>query len=449
MTSPLSIPVLTRPSTTAPDAATIRKVTVAGAIGNFVEWYDYGIYGLLATYLAISLVGGTDAAALLLTNVGFLVSFLARPFGSVLLGVLGDRFGRRALLATTILLISGATLAIGLIPPFAAIGVVAPVLLILMRVLQGFSAGGEAAGVSIFLAEYAPDRRRNLMLSVAQISSFAALLTGSAFAALLVTTVGETAMQEWVWRLPFLLAGPLGIIGFVIRTRIEETPVFAAYRAEHREATAERPPLPLRAALASRRTRIAILIAVFLPALNGPGYYLLFAYMPTYLRTGLGERSFSTVQAFGVTACALVAIIAVLPYAARLSDRYGRKPVFITSTIAVAVVAVPAFTAIASGMLAAAVIATVVLAIAFAGHAVTIHCMLTELFPTAIRYSAYSIGFAISTIVFGGSAPLVMTALISATGSSVIPAYATIVAAAISLATVVFVRESKGISLRD
>ncbi|MFE2940854.1 MFS transporter [Streptomyces sp. NPDC059255] len=417
----------------------VRKATVAGAVGSFVEWYDYGIYGLLVTYLAINIMGEAEAGGLFLTNVGFLVSFIARPFGSVICGYLGDRIGRKSLLATLLVLISAATAAIGLIPSSAVIGVFAPLLLVLLRVLQGFSAGGEVAGAMSFVGEYAPDARRNYMMSFIAVGSFVALMFGSAFSAVLITTLGDDAMTSWAWRVPFLLAVPLGYIGFYIRRQLEETPHFTALREQN---TVVRNPL--KSALTNPRHLRAIALTIFLPALNGPGYYLLFVYMPTYLKTSLGAHNFPMLRALMVTAVSLIAIVICIPLMARLSDRIGRKPVLIFSAVATAVVSYPMFLLITTGEFGLACIGTTVLAIAFSGHAAVVHTVLAELFPTTVRYSAYSIGFSISTIIFGGSAPLLMTTLIESTGSNLIPAFASIVTALITLVTLAFLRETKG-----
>ncbi|MET7572005.1 MFS transporter [Streptomyces sp. NPDC005492] len=421
------------------NAKVVRKATVAGAIGSFVEWYDYGIYGLLVTYLAINIMGGAEAGNLFLTNVGFLVSFLARPFGSVICGYLGDRIGRKSLLATLLVLISAATAAIGLIPSHAVIGVGAPVLLVLLRILQGFSAGGEVAGAMSFVGEYAPDARRNYMMSFIAVGSFIALMFGSAFSAVLITTLGDDAMTSWAWRVPFLLAVPLGYVGFYIRRRLEETPHFVALREQKTVARN-----PLREALTSPRHLKAIALTIFLPALNGPGYYLLFVYMPTYLKTSLGAHNFSMLRALTVTSFSLVAIAVCIPLMARLSDRIGRKPVLTGSAVAMAAVSYPMFRLITTGEFALACIGTVVMAVAFSGHAAVVHTALAEMFPTSVRYSAYSIGFSISTIIFGGSAPLLMTDLIKSTGSNLIPAFASILTALITLVSIAFLRETKG-----
>ncbi|MFB7893656.1 MFS transporter [Microbacterium sp. NPDC056044] len=427
------------------DGKMVRKATIAGSVGSFVEWYDYGIYGLLATYLAINIMGGAEVGALFLTNIGFLVSFIARPFGSVICGYLGDRLGRRTLLAALLILISGATACIGLIPSHEVIGIAAPIILILLRVLQGFSAGGEVAGAMAFVGEYAHNATRNFAMSFIAVGSFLALMFGSVFSAVLITTLGDASMEAWGWRIPFLLAAPLGYIGFYIRRKMEETPHFEALRERN---SVERNPL--KRVFTSKKTLAAIVLAIFLPALNGPGYYLLFAYMPTYLKTSLGEgHNFTMLQALVVTACSLVAIVIAIPLMARLSDAIGRKKVLAASAVAVAVAAYPAFALITTGQLGLAIVATIIMALAFSGTAAVIHTILTEMFPTTVRYSAYSIGFSISTIIFGGSAPLIMTEIIKATGNSMVPAFAAIITAIITLVALIFVRETRGLPLRD
>lgn len=418
----------------------VRRATLAGAIGSFVEWYDYGIYGLLATYVAINIMGGGDAANLLLTNIGFLVSFIVRPFGSVICGYLGDRIGRKTLLAVLLILIATATTCIGLIPGSAVIGTAGPILIFLCRILQGFSAGGEVAGAMSFVGEYARNDRRNASMAWIAVGSFLALMFGSGFSSILIMTLGNDTMGDWGWRIPFLFAAPLGYIGFYIRRRMEETPHFEALK-ESKSIKRN----PLTAVFTSKRHLLAVLLTIFLPAVNGPGYYLLFAYMPTYLKTQLGVgHNFSMQDALLVNVCGLIAIIIMIPLMARLSDRIGRKPVLVISAIAMALVSYPMFELITTGQMHLAITGAVIMAMAFAGHAAVVHTVLLEMFPTSVRYSAYSIGFSLSTIIFGGSAPLVMTEIIKTTHDSMVPAYAAVITSIITLVAISFVKETKG-----
>jgi MFS transporter, MHS family, proline/betaine transporter len=423
------------------EPTTVRRATAAGAIGSFVEWYDYGIYGLLAGSLSTVFFPGDTNSALLLTYAGFAVSFAIRPFGGAICGYLGDRIGRKRLLAALILLISGATAAIGVVPSYQAIGWAAPVLLIALRLLQGFSAGGEVAGAMSFVAEHAEDKRRGFTTSWLPVGSFVSLLTGSLLARFLIETLGQDAMNSWAWRIPFLVAVPLGAVGFYIRSKLEDTPRFQAVM-ESRNLSRN----PVKEALTSREHLKAIGLAIALPALNGPGYYIVFVYMPTYLST---ELKFTPSNALLVTATGLLAIVIAIPFMARLSDRLGRKPLLAGSALAMAILGYPCFQLISHGSVAMASLGAVLLAVAFAGHAGVIQVTLTELFPTRVRYSAYSIGFSITTAIFGGAAPLLMTYLIDRTGDTSVPSYAVVLTALITFVTALALKETSGKPLRD
>ncbi|MFJ5223433.1 MFS transporter [Streptomyces sp. NPDC088400] len=424
------------------DARTVRRVTLAGCIGVFVELYDNGIYGFLAVTLALVFFPEqSPQTALLLTFLTFGVPFFIRPVGGIVCGYLGDRIGRQRMLVFVILLISAATAAIGLLPDYATIGVAAPVLLILLRFAQGFSVGGEAAGAITFLAEYAPDGRRGRLTSYAQIASFSALLFGTLTAALLNAALGEDAMVSWGWRIPFLLAIPMGVIGFYIRKRIRETPHFERLRAENKLSRN-----PMREAFSTREHRKAVLLATLIPLLNGSGYYVLFSYMPTYLSS---ELHFSVVQGLIVTACSLVAITIAIPYAGRLSDRLGRRTVIAGSALIMAVLGYPSYLLLTQGSLALAILGGALMAVVFAGHTGVIHILLVELFPTRIRYSAYAFGYNISAALFGGSAPFLITWLIGLTHNTYIPAYYVVATALGTFFAVLSIRETAFGPLRE
>lgn len=320
----------------AVDDATIRRVTIAGVIGQIVEWYDYTVYAATATVLALVFYPpGEDDAALLLTYGLFAVTFVVRPLGGVLCGFLGDRFGRKTLLAAVVLLISAATTAMGLLPSYAAAGMLAPILLLVLRLLQGFSAGGEVAGATSFVGEYAPDRRRGLLSSWLQVGTFLALLLGVVLVAALTAALGQQAMVAWGWRIPFLVAAPLGLIGFYIRSRLEDTPKFTALAA-HREVL----PNPLRNAFGSSEHRRAILLGATIPVLTAVGFYALFTYMSAYLTRELGLSPTNGLVATGISQ--LIAIVTI-PVAARISDHVGRKPVLAAASTGLIVASVPCF----------------------------------------------------------------------------------------------------------
>ena len=258
------------------DTSTVRRVIIGASIGNAVEWFDFAIYGFLATSIAASFFpSGNDAAALLKTFAIFAAAFFMRPLGGFVFGPLGDRIGRQRVLALVILLMSGSTVAIGLLPTYTMIGVAAPLLLLALRCLQGFSAGGEYGGGAVYLAEYASDRRRGLIVTSIAWSGVVGFLVGSVTVTVLQVVLPAAAMDSYGWRIPFLLAGPLGLVGLYIRLRLTDTPEFT--RLQQADKVAES---PLREAL--RTSWPAILQVIGLMIVFNVGYYVVFTYLPTY-----------------------------------------------------------------------------------------------------------------------------------------------------------------------
>lgn len=422
------------------DARTARRITLAGCVGIFAELYDNGIFGFMAGTLALVFFPDSQNAVLLVF-VGYAISFFFRPLGGIICGHLGDRIGRQRMLVFVILLISVATAAIGMLPTYAAIGVAAPCLLILMRVLQGFSVGGEAAGAMTFLAEHAPEGKRGLYTSYAQIASFLSLLTGTVIAAAMTSGLGPDRMESFGWRIPFLLAIPLGITGIYIRRKITDTPNFTRLKEEDGLSKS-----PLKEAFASAEHRRAMWLALFIPLMNGSGYYVLFTYMPTFMSK---ELRFSTVDGLLVTAASLVAISVAIPFMGALSDRIGRKRVIAGAALAMAIAGIPCYALISTGNVALAVLGSSIMAVVFAGHTGVVHILLVELFPTRVRYSAYGLGYNVSSAVFGGTAPLLMTFLIGQTGNTYMPAFYAVVTALCTLAAVSKVKDRAHLPLQD
>ncbi|MEV5833397.1 MFS transporter [Nocardia sp. NPDC052112] len=433
--------------TTAASSGSIRKVVLAGCVGIFVELYDNGIFAFMATALAIVFFDVSKSSdALLLVFAGYAISFFVRPLGAVICGILGDKFGRQKMLVFVIMLISVATAGIGVLPTYAAIGLAAPALLIALRLAQGFSVGGEAAGAMTFLAEHAPEGKRGLITSYAQIASFLALLTGTLVAFTMSPWLNANAIHgggfgSWAWRIPFLIAIPMGLIGWYIRRAISDTPNFDKLKESGGLARN-----PLREAFATPEHRRAMLLALFIPLMNGSGYYVLFSYMPTFLK---GDKiGFSTGTALIVTAASLVAISIAIPFMGALSDKLGRKKVIAGAAITMAIGAIPCYALIATGDFALAVLGACIMAVIFAGHTAVIHILIVELFPTRVRYSAYGLGYNISSALFGGTAPLLMTWLIPHFGIYV-PAVYAVATALGTLAAVSTVTDRAHLPLRD
>ncbi|GAB3435646.1 MFS transporter [Phycicoccus ginsengisoli] len=437
---PVSLAEPTPP--TAPRAVTplvLRRVVAASFIGNFVEWFDYAVYGYLATVVARVFFPESSPTTGLLAAFGvFAISFIVRPFGGLVWGHFGDRIGRRSALSLSILIMSGSTFCIALLPGYAQIGVAAPLLLLLVRMVQGFSASGEYAGASAFLAEYAPDRKRGLYTSVVPASTAAGLLFGSLLAALLTGVLPREALDSWGWRLPFLLAAPLGLVGRYIRLRLEDTPKF------HELELRERSNAPLKILFSRHRRAIAIAFGV--TCLNAVGFYLLLSYMPTYLSTemGMGET-----ESFVASAITLTCYIGFIFGMGALSDRFGRKRVLIAASIGFTVLTIPLFAALGAVGFVGIVLIQIVMSALLTMNDGTLPVFLAEIFPTSVRYSGFAFSFNTANALFGGTAPFVATLLIHVTGSKLAPAAYLVVAALVAMGSMFLARETCDAPLAD
>ncbi|WP_029117217.1 MFS transporter [Mycobacterium sp. URHB0044] len=422
-----------------PPKSAVRKAITGASIGNAVEWFDFAIYGFLATYVAANFFpAGDDTAALLNTFAIFAAAFFMRPLGGFVFGPLGDRIGRQRVLAIVILLMSAATVAIGLLPTYAAIGVGAPLLLLFFRCLQGFSAGGEYGGGAVYLAEYAAPQRRGLVVTFMAWSGVVGFLLGSVTVTVLQAALPAAAMQSYGWRIPFLLAAPLGLVGLYIRLRLDDTPEFTELST--RDEVAKR---PLHEAVTTSWLPILQVIGLFL--IFNVGYYVVFTFLPTYL---IKTLQYSKTASFtSVTLASLVALILILPLAA-LSDRVGRRPMLIAGSALFAVLSYPLFLLLNSGSLASAITAHCMLAAIESVYVSTAVTAGVELFSTRVRYSGFSIGYNVAVAGFGGTTPYVVTWLTTSTGNVLAPAFYLTAAAAVSLATVFALRETAGQPLR-
>ena len=416
-------------------ASPLRQVISGASIGNAVEWYDFAIYGFLATFIAANFFpAGNETAALLNTFAIFAAAFVMRPLGGLVFGPLGDRIGRQRVLAIVILLMAGSTLGMGLLPTYDAIGVVAPLLLLFLRCLQGFSAGGEYGGGACYLAEFASDERRGLTVTFIAWSGVVGFLLGSVTVTLLQTLLGDAAMDSYGWRIPFLIAGPLGLVGLYIRLKLTDTPAFEQLSASNDVATS-----PLREALRTAWRPILQVIGIMI--MFNVGYYVVFSYLPTYFIKTLHLSK--TVAFVSITMACVVAIVLILPLAA-LSDRIGRRPLLIGGTMAFALLAYPLFLLLNSGSVGAAIAAHVLLAAIESIYISVAVVTGVELFATRVRYSGFSVGYNVCVAVFGGTTPYMVAWLTGSTGNNQVPAFYVIVAAVVSLATVLTLRETGG-----
>lgn len=404
------------PAETELSRTEMRKVVFGGAAGVFVEFFDYGIYGFLATTIAaVFFPPDAPTAGLIMTWGIFALTFLVRPLGGLFIGAFADRAGRRAALVLSLTMMTIATGGIGLLPGYAKVGILAPILLLVFRLIQGFSAGGEVASAYSFVAENAPSHSRGFFTSLPQFGSYTAMLLGTSIGVALAELLPDGALVAWAWRIPFFVAIPLGFIGYWIRRSLQDTMAYLKAKQEG-ETTSN----PIAETVKDSSTMKLVFFAIALVLLNSSGYYVLFNYMPSYLNR---ELHFTVGQGLTVTAVAVVVMLIGIPTMGHLSDKLGRRTVLLISAIGCAILAIPSYKLMAHGSVGLAILGAVMMAAFFCGHAGVINVALAEMFPTRVRGTAYSLGYNISTAIFGGAGPLVMTSLIAATGNTAIPAY--------------------------
>ncbi|OMG13847.1 MFS transporter [Actinomyces naeslundii] len=406
----------------------LRRAAKASFIGNFIEWFDYASYGYLATVIGLVFFPEADKSVRLMSTFAvFAMSFILRPIGAIIWGAWGDRWGRRWALSWSILIMSGSTFLIGLLPTYSVIGVAAAVGLLLLRMIQGFSASGEYAGAGTFLAEYAPPSRRGIYTSLVPASTACGLLAGSLMVTGMFTVLSDSAVNTWGWRVPFLLAGPLGLIGRYIRVHLEDSPVYQEMLAEiPQEEKSAGWSEPLR--LLFRDHLHDTLITFGVSCLNAVAFYMLLSYMPTYVHEELG---FSQDTATLATSVMLVVYIASIFFMGHMSDSFGRRRMLIAACAAFIVLTIPLFIVMtkAAGMLTVVILCQIAFAIILTANDGTLATFLAESFPTNVRYSGFALSFNGANALLGGTTPFIVTWLIKVTGSPLAPAvYLTVIA---------------------
>jgi MHS family proline/betaine transporter-like MFS transporter len=423
----------------AVSGAQYRKAITAGVIGNVLEWYDFGVYGyLVPTISQLFFPSGDPVVSLLSTFAVFGVGFVMRPVGSILFGVYGDRHGRRRALSSVVFVMALATFAMGLLPTYGEVGVLAPALLVVVRLLQGLSAGGEWGGSTSYIVEFAPATRRGFFGAWQLVGVGGGFLLGSLTAALLNAALPEAERLAWGWRLPFLFGIAVGIVGAYLRWRLDDTPKYIEIEAEGAVAAA-----PLGEALKNYPRQTLLGFGVTLH--NTVAYYIALVYMTNYM-ISVGRLPQSTALWIG-TPC-LAVFVVLMPLMGWLSDRLGRRPLLITSCIGYAVFGYPFFLMAASGNTGLAVVAQLLMVLLYVPYAGACPAYYAEIFPTRVRYTALSIGYNIAVAIFGGFAPFIATFLVRVTGNSHAPAAYVIIAAIITLVVLLRTRETAFAPLR-
>ena len=399
-------------SSRRPPASRPLRLLAAGTIGNILEWYDFALYGYLATVFADRFFPAADPTASLIgTYSVFAVGFLARPHGGMFFGRIGDQIGRRRLLRLSIILMGVSTFLMGVLPTYQSVGILAPVLLVALRIVQGISAGGEFSGSIVYLVEHAPARRRGLYGSV---SNFGAMLGGLAGAAVAWATTAllpEAALESWGWRIPFLSGIVLAAAGLWLRSGIGESPVF-----EETRAAGDVVSRPVRAALKTHPKEIVV--TALLNWAVSAGYYLVFVWLATDLHTYVG---LSLPTALGLSSAGLLICSGLTVLAGSLADRIGPRAVLLITGLGVLFLSMPLFLLAGRGGAETAALAQFGLAVLMAGYLGTLPAVFVSLHGSGIRCTSLSIGYNFATAIFGGTAPLIATALVGATGWQLAP----------------------------
>ncbi|MET7606146.1 glycine betaine/L-proline transporter ProP [Streptomyces avermitilis] len=444
---------------TVTDTSQVRRAVSAAALGNLMEWFDFGVYAYMAATLGkVFFPSSSPGAQVVASFATFAAAFVVRPLGGLIFGPLGDRIGRQRVLSATMIMMAIGTFAVGLLPSYDAIGFAAPLLLVVCRLVQGFSTGGEYAGATTYIAEYAPDTRRGFLGSWLDFGTFIGFALGSGLVTILTAGIGADGMVHGGWRIPFLLAGPLGLIGLYMRLRLEETPAFREQAEQmHRNAEAlgavgeEDPVEQARQSGKGRMHEIftkhwqAFLICMGLVLLYNVTSYMVTSYLPTYMIETLGQSE-TTAQL--LVLCTMLVVALTITVVGRSSDRWGRRPMFMIGSIALVVLALPAILLIREGGVVLPAIGCLILGLLLVCFAGTAAATLPALFPTRLRYGALSISYNISVSLFGGTTPLIAAALVEGTGNKLVPAYYLMAAGVIGFVSSLFLHETAGKPLR-
>jgi MHS family proline/betaine transporter-like MFS transporter len=406
---------------------------LAGSIGNVLEWYDFAVYGFLAPIMSPLFFPADNGLTGLIKTYGiFAAGYLMRPIGGIIFGYVGDRLGRKTALQWSIAMMAIPTVLVGLLPVHASIGSTAAVLLILLRLIQGLSVGGELIGSMSYLVETAPKNRRGLAGSWSVCGAVSGILLGSLVASALGSLLSEEAMNQWGWRVPFLMGIVIFAVGRWLRRTLVESDEFKNADKEEPDA-----PLPIIAVLRDMPGRVLHLSTSIL--LFAASFYLLFVWMPTYLSTIVTPP---VEHAMAINTVAMVLLLIMIPLGGRLSDSIGRKPVMLTATALMGLLVYPAFLILDQGIMLYALAIQLLFAVLMGLIQGPLPAFMVECFPVKVRYTAIGLSYNITLAIFGGTAPLVSTWLIQVTGNLTSPAIYLVALAIISSTSMYFMKPS-------
>ncbi|MEU9245578.1 MFS transporter [Streptomyces shenzhenensis] len=439
---------MSSPTSAPPAPHSLPRIVAASLVGTTIEWYDFFLYGSAAA-LVFNKLFFPDSDPLVGTLLAFLtyaVGFAARPLGALVFGHYGDRLGRKRLLVLSLLLMGGATFAIGLLPTHATVGGAAPVLLTLLRLVQGFALGGEWGGAVLLVSEHGDARRRGFWASWPQTGAPAGQLLATGVLSLLTAVLSDDAFGSWGWRIPFLLSGVLVVVGLWIRLSVDESPVFreALARSEARRSAGTAEPPPLVSVL--RNHWRDVLIAMGARMAENIGYYVITAFVLVYATTSAGVSKQTALNAVLIGSAVHFAVI---PAWGALSDRIGRRPVYLLGAAGTGLWIFPFFALADTGRFGYLVLAVTVGLVLHGAMYAPQAAFFAEMFATRMRYSGASIGAQFASVAAGAPAPLIATALLSDYGSSTPIALYVIAASLLTLVAVGVAKETRRRDLAD
>ena len=424
---------------TADSTRVSKRATLGGMVGGIVEWYDFSLYGFMAVILSKLFFPLEDATSSLIATYGvFAVGFLMRPLGGLLFGYLGDRMGRKSVLLLSVLMMGTGVILIGILPTYQDWGIWASVCLVVIRMFQGLSAGGEVSGAVTYLVEAAPDGKRCFAASWATVGVVIGMLMGAGIPALVIWILGSEATADWGWRIPFLLGGVIGVIALLLRRHMPDP---TSGEAEARTREGYRPMKRLFKEEPDVFARVIIYAACY-----GVLTYIPMVFLPTwvslYTSIELHQVLFIVTMTFCVQAV-------VTPLHAALSDRIMRRTHYLAMVCLIfAVVAVPLFVLAGSGSIGATVVAFVIFVVVVAGNGGVAPTTFAEAFDRGHRMSGYSLSFNIGFGLAAGTAPMIATWLIALTGDHLAPAYYLVVFAIVGMVTILTLKDRSREALR-